>query len=189
MGKWRAVRFRSASTFATVAMDAALRQAVWWTNRTGSAGRSTTRAGRAWKAGYLIDGPPGTGKSSLVAAISNHLRFDVYDLDIGSVRSNTELRKLLIRMRNRSILLVEDVDCALETAPRTGDAGGSEESSLASKNREVSHSVHTRILKIHSTKQGAVHSQYIWKVTTIPRFFFHLFFSLQKVGAFNKELW
>jgi hypothetical protein len=57
-----------------------------------------------------------------------------------SVKSNTELRKLLIQMRNtvhRSILLVEDVDCALETAPRRGDDGVSVESSPASKNREV----------------------------------------------------
>jgi mitochondrial chaperone BCS1 len=62
----------------------------------------------------------------------------VYDIDICNVRSNTELRKLLIRMKNRSILLVEDVDCALATAPRRGDNGGSDESSPACKNREVS---------------------------------------------------
>jgi hypothetical protein len=47
----------------------------------------------------------------------------VYDIDICNVRSNTELRKLLIRMKNRSILLVEDVDCALATAPRRGITG------------------------------------------------------------------
>lgn len=139
-GKWRTVRLRNASTFATVAMDAALREAV-----VDDLDRFLTRkeyyqqTGRAWKRGYLIHGPPGTGKSSLVAAISNYLHFDVYDLDVGGVRSNTELRKLLIRMKNRSILLVEDVDCALTTAPRR-DANGSEGpggSSPASKNHKV----------------------------------------------------
>ncbi|XP_047060851.1 AAA-ATPase At3g50940-like [Lolium rigidum] len=138
-GKWRTVRLRNASTLATVAMDGALREAV-----VEDLDRFLTRkeyyrqTGRAWKRGYLIHGPPGTGKSSLVAAISNHLHFDVYDLDIGGVRSNTELRKLLIRMKNRSILLVEDVDCALTTAPRRDANGeGPDGSSPASKNHKV----------------------------------------------------
>lgn len=123
-GKWRSVRLRNASTFATLAMDAALRQDVL-----DDLGRFLgqkeyyERTGRAWKRGYLIHGPPGTGKSSLVAAMSNHLHFDVYDLDLGAVRSNTELRKLLIRMKSRSILLIEDVDCASVTAQsREADA-------------------------------------------------------------------
>ncbi|CAM0881864.1 unnamed protein product [Alopecurus aequalis] len=138
-GKWRTVRLRNASTFATVAMDAALRETV-----VDDLDRFLTRkeyyrqTGRAWKRGYLIHGPPGTGKSSLVAAISNHLHFDVYDLDVGGVRSNIELRKLLIRMKNRSILLVEDVDCALTTAPRRGANGeGPGGSTSASKNHKV----------------------------------------------------
>ncbi|CAL4962429.1 unnamed protein product [Urochloa decumbens] len=139
-GKWRPVRLRNASTFATLAMDAALRRDVVG-DLDAFLGRREyyERTGRAWKRGYLIHGPPGTGKSSLVAAISNHLHFDVYDLDLGAVRSNTELRKLLIRMKNRSILLVEDVDCALAAAPRReADHGGSDGSSISgSKHRKV----------------------------------------------------
>ncbi|KAK3164885.1 hypothetical protein QOZ80_1AG0026080 [Eleusine coracana subsp. coracana] len=137
-GKWRPVTLRDASTFATLAMDAEQRRAVVDDlDRFLDRKEYYQRTGRAWKRGYLVHGPPGTGKSSLVAAISNHLRFDVYDLDIGNVRSNTELRKLMIRMKNRSILLVEDVDCALATAPRRGADGGSDETSPAAKNREV----------------------------------------------------
>ncbi|KAL6615664.1 hypothetical protein ACP70R_037934 [Stipagrostis hirtigluma subsp. patula] len=137
-GKWRPVRLRNASTFATLAMDAALRRAVV-DDLDRFLGRKEyyERTGRAWKRGYLIHGPPGTGKSSLVAAISNHLRFDVYDLDLGAVRSNTELRKLLIRMKNRSILLVEDVDCAMAVAPRREAEGDSDGSSPASKGNKV----------------------------------------------------
>ncbi|RCV26377.1 hypothetical protein SETIT_5G240900v2 [Setaria italica] len=138
-GKWRPVRLRNASTFATLAMDAALRQDVvgdldMFLGRREYYGRT----GRAWKRGYLIHGPPGTGKSSLVAAISNHLHFDVYDLDLGAVRSNTELRKLLIRMKNRSILLVEDVDCALAAAPRRREADGGFDGNIpSSKHHKV----------------------------------------------------
>ncbi|PUZ55634.1 hypothetical protein GQ55_5G228200 [Panicum hallii var. hallii] len=137
-GKWRPVRLRNASTFATLAMDAEMRQDVV-DDLDMFLGRKEyyERTGRAWKRGYLIHGPPGTGKSSLVAAISNHLHFDVYDLDLGAVRSNTELRKLLIRMKNRSILLVEDVDCALAAAPRREADGGSDGSIPASKHHKV----------------------------------------------------
>ncbi|KAI4985773.1 hypothetical protein ZWY2020_018403 [Hordeum vulgare] len=58
------------------------------------------KIGKAWKRGYLLHGPPGTGKSSLIAAMANHLRFDIYDLELTGVHSNSDLRKLLIGMTN-----------------------------------------------------------------------------------------
>ncbi|CAM8917786.1 unnamed protein product [Rhodiola kirilowii] len=71
------------------------------------------KVGRAWKRGYLLYGPPGTGKSSLVAAMANYLRFDVYDLDLGEVQCNSDLRRLLIGTGNKSILVIEDIDCSI----------------------------------------------------------------------------
>lgn len=44
------------------------------------------RVGKAWKRGYLFCGPPGTGKSSLTAAMANYLKFEVYDLDLKEVQ-------------------------------------------------------------------------------------------------------
>jgi chaperone BCS1 len=76
------------------------------------------RIGKAWKRGYLLYGPPGTGKSSLIAAIANHLRFDIYDLELTGVDSNSDLRRLLVGMTNRSILVVEDIDCTIELKQR-----------------------------------------------------------------------
>ncbi|KAJ8540971.1 hypothetical protein K7X08_001787 [Anisodus acutangulus] len=69
------------------------------------------RIGKAWKRGYLLYGPPGTWKSSLVAAMANYLKFDVYDLDLREVQCNSDLRRLLIGSANRSILVIEDIDC------------------------------------------------------------------------------
>ncbi|PHT39488.1 hypothetical protein CQW23_23061 [Capsicum baccatum] len=66
---------------------------------------------RAWKRGYLFYGPPGTGKSSLVAAMANYLKFDVNDLDLREVQCNSDLRRLLIGSANRSLLVIEDIDC------------------------------------------------------------------------------
>ena len=54
------------------------------------------RIRKAWKQGYLLYGPPGTGKSTMIAAMTNLLEYDIYDLELTEVKDNTELRKLLI---------------------------------------------------------------------------------------------
>lgn len=69
------------------------------------------RIGKAWKRGYLLYGPPGTGKSSLVAAMAKFLNYDIFYLDVTDVESNADLKSLLISTSNRSMLVIEDVDC------------------------------------------------------------------------------
>ncbi|CAL5086428.1 unnamed protein product [Urochloa decumbens] len=78
------------------------------------------RIGKAWKRGYLLYGLPGTGKSSLVAAMANYLRFDLYDLDLSRVSGNRSLQKLLTAMPNKSILVIEDIDCCFSAKSRDG---------------------------------------------------------------------
>ncbi|KAJ4828175.1 hypothetical protein Tsubulata_025052, partial [Turnera subulata] len=51
----------------------------------------------------------GTGKSSLIAARDNYLNFDIYDLELTKIRTNSELRWLLVSTGNKSILMVEEV--------------------------------------------------------------------------------
>uniref|UniRef100_A0A0D9W0A0 AAA+ ATPase domain-containing protein n=1 Tax=Leersia perrieri TaxID=77586 RepID=A0A0D9W0A0_9ORYZ len=70
------------------------------------------RIGKVWKRGYLLYGPPGTGKSTMVAAMANYLGYDVYDMELTSVDTNTLLRKLLIQTTSKSIIVIEDVDCS-----------------------------------------------------------------------------
>jgi DNA polymerase III delta prime subunit len=69
--------------------------------------------GKAWKRDYLLYGPPGTGKSTMVAAMVNYLHYDVYDLELTSVHTNTDLCKLFIGTINKSII-IEDIDCSLD---------------------------------------------------------------------------
>ncbi|KAH0685389.1 hypothetical protein KY290_016662 [Solanum tuberosum] len=71
------------------------------------------KVGKAWKRGYLLFGPPGMGKSSLIAAIANYLNFDIYDLELTAVTRNSDLRKLLVATTNKSILVIEDIDCTI----------------------------------------------------------------------------
>ncbi|CAI9110828.1 OLC1v1010917C1 [Oldenlandia corymbosa var. corymbosa] len=79
------------------------------------------KIGKAWKRGYLLYGPPGTGKSSLIAAIANYLNFDIYDLELTEVRRNSDLRKLLLSTANKSVLVVEDIDCTIEFQDRVSN--------------------------------------------------------------------
>lgn len=69
------------------------------------------RVGKPWKRGYLLYGPPGTGKSSLIAAMANHLRFDIYDVQLRSMLGRrSSLRDLLLWLPSRSIVIIEDID-------------------------------------------------------------------------------
>ncbi|XP_075492071.1 AAA-ATPase At3g50940-like [Primulina tabacum] len=118
---WDSINLQHPSTFDTIAMDCAQKQAL-----IDDLGRFLSRrdfyrkVGRAWKRGYMLYGPPGTGKSSLIAAIANYLKFDVYDLELTNIKRNSDLRKLLLRTANRSILVIEDIDCSTESADRNG---------------------------------------------------------------------
>ncbi|KAJ4797449.1 P-loop containing nucleoside triphosphate hydrolases superfamily protein [Rhynchospora pubera] len=71
------------------------------------------KIGKAWKRGYLLYGPPGTGKSSMIAAIANFLEYDVYDLELTAVKTNIELRKIFIETTDKSIIVIEDIDCSI----------------------------------------------------------------------------
>ncbi|XP_039143293.1 protein HYPER-SENSITIVITY-RELATED 4-like [Dioscorea cayenensis subsp. rotundata] len=116
---WSASNLRHPATFATLAMEPALKKAIVEDlERFVKRKEYYKRVGKAWKRGYLLYGPPGTGKSSLVAAMAEFLKFDVYDLELNGVSSNSGLRTLLAAMENQSILVVEDIDCSMELQRR-----------------------------------------------------------------------
>ncbi|KAJ0657656.1 putative AAA+ ATPase domain, ATPase, AAA-type, core, AAA-type ATPase domain-containing protein [Helianthus annuus] len=116
---WKSVKLDHPATFETVAMDPSVKEMVLKDlDRFVERREYYRRVGKAWKRGYLLYGPPGTGKSSLIAAIANYLKFDIYDLELTNICSNSELRRLLVATANRSILVVEDIDCSVELHDR-----------------------------------------------------------------------
>lgn len=116
---WQSVSLDHPATFETLAMDVELKETVMKDlERFVQRREKYRKIGKAWKRGYLLYGPPGTGKSSLVAAMANYLKFDIYDLELTDLRCNLELRKLLIATANRSILVVEDIDCSMKLQDR-----------------------------------------------------------------------
>ncbi|KAL3640899.1 hypothetical protein CASFOL_015867 [Castilleja foliolosa] len=120
---WSPVVLNHPATFETMAMDPdTKKELIEDLERFVSRKDYYRRVGKAWKRGYLFYGPPGTGKSSLVAAMANYLKFDVYDLDLREVQCNSDLRRLLIGSANRSILVIEDIDCNVGLQNRDVDS-------------------------------------------------------------------
>ncbi|XVF59690.1 hypothetical protein PTKIN_Ptkin07bG0296200 [Pterospermum kingtungense] len=115
--RWESAVFKHPARFETLAMEPELKKFII-DDLDSFVERKDffENVGRAWKRGYLLFGPPGTGKSSLVAAIANYMRYNVYDLQFQSVRSDADLRRILTSTTNRSILLIEDIDCSTKSS-------------------------------------------------------------------------
>ncbi|KAL0295471.1 UNVERIFIED_CONTAM: AAA-ATPase [Sesamum radiatum] len=132
---WESVPFKHPSTFDTLAMDPLKKAEIVADLKDFASGESFyQKTGRAWKRGYLLYGPPGTGKSSMIAAMANYLGYDIYDLELTEVNTNSELRKLLMKTTSKSIIVIEDIDCSINLTNRnmTGCGGGG--SSCSRKN-------------------------------------------------------
>ncbi|XP_048434615.1 AAA-ATPase ASD, mitochondrial-like [Pyrus x bretschneideri] len=113
--KWSHVVFEHPATFETLAMDPKMKEEIISDLIKFSKGKTYyEKIGKAWKRGYLLYGPPGTGKTTMIAAMSNLMDYDVYDLELTTVKDNTELRKLLIDTPSKSIIVIEDIDCSLD---------------------------------------------------------------------------
>lgn len=121
---WESVPFKHPSTFDTLAMDPIKKQEIKDDLKDFANGQGFyQKTGRAWKRGYLLYGPPGTGKSSMIAAMANYLGYDIYDLELTEVHTNSELRKLLMKTSSKSIIVIEDIDCSLTLSNRAKGGG------------------------------------------------------------------
>ena len=117
---WEESDLSHPATFDTLALNPELKQAI-----VDDLDRFLRRkdlykkVGKPWKRGYLLYGPPGTGKSSLIAAVANYLKFDVFDLELNSIYSNSDLKRAIRDTSIRSIIVIEDVDCNKELQARS----------------------------------------------------------------------
>ncbi|CAI0408782.1 unnamed protein product [Linum tenue] len=126
---WTSMDSRHPMTFDTIALEGKMKQGIVDDlDRFVARREFYKRVGKAWKRGYLLYGPPGTGKSSVVSALSNHLKFNLYVVELANFGSDYELRHALLSIANKSIVVFEDIDCCPELHARSESTKASDES-------------------------------------------------------------
>ncbi|APA05292.1 hypothetical protein SS1G_09686 [Sclerotinia sclerotiorum 1980 UF-70] len=122
---WTRLVSRISRPFSTVVLDEVVKQKViadmkdylhpftrrWYSNR-----------GIPYRRGYLLHGPPGTGKSSLSFAIAGYFRLKIYIVSLNSGSMNEEtLSTLFAELPKQCVVLLEDIDTAGLTHTRDED--------------------------------------------------------------------
>ncbi|GAA6014096.1 hypothetical protein JCM8202_005145 [Rhodotorula sphaerocarpa] len=89
-----------------------------------SRGKWYSERGIPYRRGYLLYGPPGSGKSSFIQALAGSLDYNICVLNL-SERGLTDdkLNHLLANAPERSVMLLEDIDAAFSRRAQTGEAG------------------------------------------------------------------
>ncbi|CAG8957960.1 hypothetical protein HYFRA_00000303 [Hymenoscyphus fraxineus] len=122
---WTRCISRASRPFSTVVLDETVKQNLlddmrdylhpytrrWYSNR-----------GIPYRRGYLLHGPPGTGKSSLSFAIAGYFKLKIYIVSLNSPSMDEEtLGTLFSQLPKQCVVLLEDIDTAGLTHTR-GDA-------------------------------------------------------------------
>jgi chaperone BCS1 len=82
--------------------------------------------GIPYRRGYLLSGPPGTGKSSLILALASHFELPIYAVPLrGSDTTAERLSALLANCRKPAAILLEDIDCLKVATSRKSNANDS----------------------------------------------------------------
>lgn len=67
--------------------------------------------GIPWKRGYLLHGPPGTGKTSTIAALATHLKRPIFKISLAAPgMCDSSLHLSMHRMHEAGVVALEDVD-------------------------------------------------------------------------------
>ena len=69
------------------------------------------KMGLSYKRGYLLHGPPGTGKTSVILAISNMVKANIYSINLSTILDDSMLDKAFEQIPQRSVVVFEDIDC------------------------------------------------------------------------------
>merc|ERR1711902_186265 len=78
------------------------------------------KRGIPYRRGYLLHGPPGTGKTSLVHSLVGRLEYGICLLNLSDM-TDEDLLRSLSKVPNKCIVLIEEVDVAVPSKKRLKD--------------------------------------------------------------------
>lgn len=78
------------------------------------------RIGFPWHHGYLFEGPPGGGKSSVARVLAGVFNLDLWYLPLADIPTDTDVLRLIAEVRG-GILLIEEPDVNRAATERTDD--------------------------------------------------------------------
>lgn len=87
-------------------------------------GKWYSERGIPYRRGYLLYGPPGSGKTSFIQALAGELNYNICILNLSEGNlTDDRLNHLMNNMPERSILLLEDIDAAFNNRTQSGETG------------------------------------------------------------------
>ena len=96
------------------------------------------RRGIPYRRGYLLSGPPGTGKTSLITALAGVFERPLFIVNLAAVRGDDDLLDAFWSVPPRGILVMEDIDAAQRdrTAPAQRSRGDASDGAAESEEEE-----------------------------------------------------
>lgn len=78
--------------------------------------------GIPYRRGFLLYGPPGSGKSSIVFALASHLKLDIAILGLSDPNmADKDIQALLSNVPPNTLVLIEDIDCVFNEREEAED--------------------------------------------------------------------
>ncbi|KAK8016551.1 P-loop containing nucleoside triphosphate hydrolase protein [Apiospora rasikravindrae] len=112
--------------------------------------------GIPYRRGYLLHGPPGTGKSSLSFAIAGHFNLELMLVELPSVRDDRALSCLFSDLPAQCVVLIEDIDAVGLKRKPSGGGGDDDKEKKENNVRECTLSGLLNVLDGVVAQQGRI---------------------------------